>query len=140
MRRYGTGWGSWGIVDKLKQNERLVILHRSVPGHHQYELDSSPMAQRQPLPVSCMRSAEDETAPGWWFYHFEPVWGPFIQSLSRQKYVTLPEFERAASQVPGLTPIEKIIAISAFRQQQEQGVAPSRTTSAFRSERRLSAV
>ena len=68
------------------------------------------------------------------------MWGPFIHGFRCQKNVTLPEFERAASQVPGLTPIEKIIAISAFRQQQEQGVAPSRTTSAFRSERRLSAV
>jgi hypothetical protein len=78
--------------------------------------------------------------PGWWFHHFEPVWGPFIQWHCRQKKVTLLEFERAASQVPGLTHIEKTIAISAFRQQQEDGLLPSHNTTAFRSERSLSAV
>jgi hypothetical protein len=50
------------------------------------------------------------------------------------------EFERVASQVPGLTHIEKTIAISAFRQQQEDGLLPSHNTTAFRSERSLSAV
>lgn len=90
--------------------------------------------------VSSMGCSGGSVAPDWWFHHFEPMWGPFIQSLSRQKNVTLPEFERAASQVPGLTPIEKIIAISAFRQQQEQGLLPSHHTTAFRSERSLSAV
>lgn len=56
--------------------------------------------------------------PSWWFRDFESVWRPLIQRLCRQKKVTLFEFERAASQVPALTPIEKTIAISAFRQQQ----------------------
>jgi hypothetical protein len=78
--------------------------------------------------------------PGWWFHHFEPVWGPFIQWHCRQKKMTLLEFERAASQVPGLTHIEKTIAISAFRQQQEDGLLPSHNTTAFRSERSLSSV
>ena len=78
--------------------------------------------------------------PGWWFHHFEPVWGPFIQRLCLQKKVTLLEFERAASQIPGLTHIEKTIAIAAFRQQQEDGSLPSHNTTAFRSERSLSAV
>jgi hypothetical protein len=58
-------------------------------------------------------------APSWWFHRFEPVWGPFIQRLSRQKNTTLREFERAASQVPGLTGIEQTIALSAFRHHQE---------------------
>jgi len=75
--------------------------------------------------------------PGWWFHHFEPVWKPFIHRLCRQKNVTLLEFERAASQAPGLTHIEKIIAISAFRQQQKQRLESSPNTSTFR---RLSAV
>jgi hypothetical protein len=83
---------------------------------------------------------EEDTSPGWWFHHFEPVWRPFIQRLRSQKNVTLLEFERAASQVPGITHIEKTIAISAFRQQQEQGLVPSRNTTAFRREHSLSAV
>ena len=69
--------------------------------------------------------------PGWWFHHFEPVWGPFIQWHCRQKKMTLLEFERVASQVPGLTHIEKTIAISAFRQQQEDGLLPSTTPPRF---------
>lgn len=79
-------------------------------------------------------------SPGWWFHHFEPVWKPFIQWLRSQKNVSLLEFERAASQVPGLTHIEKTIAISAFRQQQEQELAPSRDTTSLRGEHSLSAV
>jgi hypothetical protein len=58
-------------------------------------------------------------APRWWFHHFEPVWGPFIQQLSCQKKMTLSEFEQAASQVHGLTRIEQTIVLSAFRHQQE---------------------
>ncbi|HWV44602.1 MAG TPA: hypothetical protein VN039_01015, partial [Nitrospira sp.] len=70
-----------------------------------------------------------------------PVWKSFIQSLGRQKNVTMREFEQAASQVLGLTHIEKTIAISAFRQQQEQRSAPpSHGPTAFRSERHLSVV
>jgi hypothetical protein len=99
-----------------------------------------PMTQPQALPVSSMRYAERKMAPDWWFYRFEPVWRPFIQRLCRQKSMTLLEFERAASQVPGLTHIEKTIALSAFRQQQEQGLVPLRDTTAFRSEHNLSAV
>jgi hypothetical protein len=53
--------------------------------------------------------------------------------------VTLPEFERAASQIPGLTHIEKTIAVSAFRNQQD-GLVSSHTTTAFRSEHSLSVV
>ena len=86
-----------------------------------------------------MRYAERKM-PDWWFYRFEPLWRPFIQRLCRQKNITLLEFERAASQVPGLTHIEKTIALSAFRQQQEQGLVPLRGTTAFRSEHNLSAV
>jgi hypothetical protein len=87
-----------------------------------------------------MRNSEGETAPDWWFHDFEPVWKSFIQSLGRQKNVTMREFEQAASQVLGLTHIEKTIAISAFRQQQEQRPAPSHSPTAFRSERHLSVV
>ena len=88
-----------------------------------------------------MRNSEGETAPDWWFHDFEPVWKSFIQSLGRQKNVTMREFEQAASQVLGLTHIEKTIAISAFRQQQEQRSAPpSHGPTAFRSERHLSVV
>ncbi len=81
-----------------------------------------------------------DVAPGWWFHNFEPVWGPFIQRLCDQKKVTLLEFERAASLVPGLTHIEKTIAICAFRQQQKDRFVPSHHTTAFRSEHSLSVV
>ncbi len=100
----------------------------------------SPTTQLRSLPMPCVRISEGETAPGWWFQSFEPVWRPFIHRLCRQKHMTLFEFERAASQIPGLTHIEKAIAMSAFRQQQNQGLVLSRDTTAFRSEPRLSAV
>lgn len=100
----------------------------------------SPTTKFRSLAMSRMRISEGETAPGWWFYSFEPVWRPFIHRLCRQRHVTLFEFERAASQVPGLTHIEKAIAISVFRQQQDQGLVRSHDTAAFRSEPRLSAV
>lgn len=89
--------------------------------------------------MSSLEYPRGEDAPGWWFNYFEPVWGPFIQWLCCQKHVTLAEFERAASQVPGLTHLEKTIAISAFRQQQEQIPTPSHTTT-FRDTHSLSAV
>ncbi len=128
-----------GGVNNLKRKEQILILHRPTSAHHQYKLGCTPMTQRQALPVSSMRYPEGERAPDWWFHDFEPVWRSFIQSLGRQKNVTMLEFEQAASQVPGLTHIEKTIAISAFRQQQEQRLAPSHAT-AFRSERHLSVV
>jgi hypothetical protein len=58
-------------------------------------------------------------APGWWFNSFEPLWGPFIQRLSGQNKVSVTEFERAASQVRGLTRMEKAIMLSVFHHQQE---------------------
>ena len=96
----------------------------------------------QTLQGSSERNSEEETtqALGWWFHDFEPVWRPFIQRLCRQKKVTVFEFERAAAQVPGLTDIEKTIAISAFRQQQERGSLPSRNTAAFPRQHSLSTV
>jgi hypothetical protein len=87
-----------------------------------------------------MEHFEDCTMPSWWYHHFEPVWTPLIQRLCRQRKVTALEFERAAAQIPGLTPIEKLIAISAFRQQQGQGVVPSHTIAALGREPRLFAV
>ncbi|UVT20676.1 MAG: hypothetical protein H8K03_01780 [Nitrospira sp.] len=66
------------------------------------------------------------TPPGWWFDYFEPLWGPFVQRLYRHKNVSVSEFEWAASKVPGLTGIEKTIAVSAFRHQREHAVTPSR--------------
>lgn len=98
------------------------------------------MIQLQALPVSSNRWTEEEKVPGWWFHRFEPVWGPLIHRLCCQRRVTLFEFERAVSQVPGLTPIEKTIAVSAFRQQQAQRLASSHNISAVRSERSLSSV
>jgi hypothetical protein len=89
-----------------------------------------------------MPSREDvveNISPDWWFHHFEPVWKPFLQWLRSQKNVTLLEFERAASQVPGLTYIEKTIAISAF-QQQEQGAVPCHNAPTLRPDHSLSAV
>jgi len=124
------------IVDNLKQKERMNLysLHQPTePAFRQDGMDCSPSPQHQVFPVSSiMRHHEGEEAPGWWFYHFEPVWRPFIQRLCRQKKITWLEFERAASQVPGLTHIEKTIAISAFHQQQEQGSVPLHNTTAFR--------
>jgi len=126
------------IVDNLNRNGRVFILHQSsMPVYH--KVDRSPGA-RLPSSVSSMRYAKGETAPGWWFHGFEPVWKPFIQRLCRQKKVTLFEFEQAASQVPGLTHIEKTIAISAFRQQQEDELPSSHNTTPFPRERNLSAV
>jgi len=90
--------------------------------------------------VSPRENREEDTSTAWWFRHFEPVWRPFIQRLCAQKKVTLFEFERAVSQVPGLTPIEKTIAVSAFRRQQEQELVPARNTTAFLGEHSLSAV
>lgn len=129
------------IVDNLMRKDRIFILHQPTRHeHHQHEMDCNLMTQLEALPVSPMRYAEEETTPGWWFHRFDPIWTPFIQRLCRQRNVTLFEIERAASQVPGLTPIEKTIAMSAFRLQQEQGLLPSHRTTAFRSERSLSAV
>jgi hypothetical protein len=132
------------IVDNAKQKERvhLYSLHQPTTSvFRQDGIDCSPTTQLQAFPVSSIvRHQEgDEEAPSWWFYHFEPVWKPFLQGLCCQKNITLREFERAASQVPGLTHIEKTIAISAFHQQQE-GLAPLHNTTAFRSEHNLSAV
>lgn len=79
-------------------------------------------------------------SPGWWFHHFEPVWKPFMQWLRSQKNVSLPEFERAASQIHGLTHIEKAIALSAFIQHQEQRSAHSCDSTSFRDGHRLSVV
>lgn len=128
-------------VDNLKLNERVFLLYQlraSVP--HQYEAAHSPVPQLQALRASSGEDLEDDTLPGWWFHYFEPIWKPFIQRLRNQKNVTLFEFEQAASQIPGLTHIEKTIAISVFRQQQEQGLVPSLNATAFRSEHSLSAV
>lgn len=126
-------------MDKLKQKKQIFIFHQpTTPGDYQF--DCSPVKQIQSLPVLSMRDSEGQTAPGWWFHGFEPVWRPFIQWLCRHRKVTVLEFERAASQIPGLTDIEKTIAISAFRQQQEEGLATSRNTTALRSEHSLSAI
>ena len=136
-----------GIVDNVKQKKRMnrYSLHQpTTPGFRQDGqdgIDCRPTPQIQAFPASSiMRHQEgEEEAPSWWFDHFDPVWKPFIQRLCRQKKITLREFERAASQVPGLTHIEKTIAISAFHQQQE-GLVPLHNTTAFRSEHNLSAV
>lgn len=123
------------IVDISKRKERVFILRQPTkPGYHQYGVGF------KTLPATSTGRLAGETMPDWWFHHFEPVWRPYIKWLCRQRKVTLLEFEQAASQVPGLTHIEKTIAIAAFRQQQEQGLVPSHTTTAFRSERGLSAV
>ena len=128
-------------MDNVKPNEQIVLLHQlTATKPHQNEVAPSPTPQLQALRASSREDLEEATSPGWWFHHFEPVWKPFIQWLRSQKHVTLLEFERAASQVPGLTPIEKTIAISAFRQQQEQGSVPSQNAPAFRREHSLSAV
>ncbi len=134
-------WNQDGeIVDISKRKEQIFTLCRPVtPGYH-HKMNYSPVTQSPSLPVTSVRYAEEETVPGWWFHDFEPVWKPFIQRLCRQKGVTLLEFEQAASQIPGLTHIEKTIAISAFRQQQEDGLPPSRSTTPLHSERNLFAV
>jgi hypothetical protein len=135
IERYGE------IVDNVKPNERVVLLHQlTATKPHQNEMARSPMPQREALRASSREDLEEGTSPGWWFHHFEPVWKPFLQWLHSQKDVTLLEFERAASQIPGLTPIEKTIAISAFLQQQEQESVPSHNAVAFRPEHGLSAV
>jgi hypothetical protein len=124
------------IVDSLKQKESMNLYSLYQPttqGVRRDGTDCIPTTQLQAFPVSSiMRHPEGGEAPGWWFYHFEPVWRPFIQRLCRQKSITLLEFERAASQIPGLTHIEKTIAISAFHQQQEQRSVPLHNTTAFR--------
>jgi hypothetical protein len=107
---------------------------------HQNEMANSLMPQLDAVRTSSREDVVENTSPDWWFHHFDPVWKPFLQWLRSQKNVTLIEFERAASQVPGLTHIEKTIAISAFRQQQEQGSVPSHTAPAFRRDHSLSAV
>lgn len=127
-------------MDNLKRKERIFLLHQPTPLADQHEMDCNPMTQLQGSPMSSMRYGEGETAPGWWFRRFEPVWRPFIQRLCRQKKMTLLEFERTASQVPGLTHVEKTIAISAFRQQQEQGLVLLHNTTALHREHNLSAV
>jgi len=129
------------IVDNLKPNERIVLLHQlTATKRHQNEMTRSPMPQLQALRASSREDVEEDISPDWWFHHFEPVWKPFLQWLRSQKNVTLLEFERAASQVSGLTHIEKTIAISAFRQQQEQGSVPFHNAPAFRRDHSLSAV
>lgn len=129
------------IVDNLKPNERMFLLHQLPTSEpHQYEVAHDPLPQLQTFVASSRKGLEENTSPTWWFHHFEPVWKPFIYWLRSQRTVSLLEFEQAASQVPGLTPIEKTIAISVFRQQQERGVAPSCNTTAVRRDRSLSSV
>lgn len=120
-------------MDNVQRNDFIFIPHpRKTPECHR---DCGSMIHHHALPVS---SIEGETAPGWWFHRYEPVWRPFIERVCRDKKVTLLEFERAACQVPGLTHIEKAIAISAFRQQQEQTLKRSHDTAAFLGKPRLS--
>ncbi len=107
---------------------------------HQSEMASGPMPQLDAVRTSSREDVVENTSPDWWFHHFDPVWKPFLQWLRSQKNVTLIEFERAASQVPGLTQIEKTIAISAFRQQQEQGSVSSHNAPTFRRDHSLSSV
>ena len=128
------------IVDNLNQTEQILFLHQLQTSRLYQEVEQSSMRQRQTLGSSSRKDLEEEILPSWWFQHFEPVWKPFIQRLRSQKNVSLFEFEQATSHVPGLTHIEKTIAISAFRQQHERGLVPSRNTTAFRGEHRLSAV
>lgn len=126
-------------MDALTRKARICILHQpTMPSRHQ--MDCGPTIEIQALPESSRRCEDGGKAPGWWFDRFEPVWGPFIHLLCRQRTVTLLEFERAAAQVLGLTPIEKAIAVSAFRQQQAQRLASSNNTAAYRSERSPSTV
>jgi hypothetical protein len=87
--------------------------------HQHYGPDHGATEEANLLLASSVRCSGEETILRWWYHHFELVWKPFIQRLSRQKKVTLREFERAASQVTGLTPIEKAIAVLAFREQHE---------------------
>lgn len=53
-------------------------------------------------------------APGWWFQNFNPIWGPLMQWLHRQRHMTLSEFRLITSHVSGLTAVEKTIVLSAF--------------------------
>ena len=116
----------------------MVLIKRSATREcHQCDHDCG--TKTVPSTLSSGACLEDDVAPGWWFHNFEPVWGPFIQWFCGKKNLTLPEFEQAASQVPGLTPIEKTIAISAFRQQQKQGLTPFHSAT-FRSAHSLSVV
>lgn len=128
-----------GTVDNSRLKERVVLSKQEpIVEHLGFESHCGPKVKTSAA-ASSVRCADGDVAPGWWFHYFEPVWGPFIRQFRSQKTVTLPEFERAASQIPGLTHIEKTIAVSAFRNQQD-GLAPSHTTTAFCSEHRLSVV
>jgi hypothetical protein len=127
-------------VDNSGLNKRVVLLKQEpTVEHRRFESHCGPKVKTSAA-ASSVRCAEGDVAPGWWFHYFEPVWGPFIRQFRCQKTVTLPEFERAASQIPGLTHIEKTIAVSAFHQQQRDGLVSSHTTTAFRSEHSLSVV
>ncbi|MGQ0555792.1 MAG: hypothetical protein ACT4PN_07620 [Nitrospiraceae bacterium] len=128
-------------MDTIKPNEQIVLLPQPIATKpHQNEMASNPMPQLQALRMPAREDVVENTSPDWWFHHFDPVWKPFLQWLRSQKNVTLLEFERAASQVPGLTYVEKTIAISAFRQQQEQGAVPSHNAPTLRRDHSLSAV
>lgn len=105
------------LVDNFRQKEQMFMLRQPRPRHHQHDGDDDFHTKSRALPEPSIECLGGEV-PSWWFRDFESVWRPLIQRLCRQKKVTLFEFERAASQVPALTPIEKTIAISAFRQQQ----------------------
>lgn len=128
-------------MDNLKPNERTFLLHQlPTSGPHQYEVAYGPMPQLQTFVASSRKGLEEITSPSWWFHHFEPVWKPFIHWLRSQRNVSLLEFEQAASQVPGLTHIEKTIVISAFRQQQERGLVSFCNATAVRREHSLPSV
>ena len=117
------------MVDNSERKKRIALLNEMTTGErHQCEIGNT----------SSMGYPGADVAPGWWFHDFEPVWGPFIQLFRCQRHVTMTEFERAASQV-GLTQVEKTIAISAFRHQQDGAISP-RATTALRREHILSAV
>lgn len=117
------------MVDNSEQKKPIALLNEMTTlERHRCEIENTSS-------MGCLRA---DDAPGWWFQYFEPVWGPFMELFRCHRHVTMTEFERAASQV-GLTQVEKTIAISAFRQQQDGAISP-RATTAFRREHILSAV
>jgi hypothetical protein len=107
-------------VDNVKQDERLLFINnpRSLSLMQEGQgLSGHLIKMLQPKTYDMRRGADCTMgcpAPGWWFENFDPIWGPFVQRLRRKKPITLPEFRLMTSHVPGLTAVEKTIAVSAF--------------------------
>jgi hypothetical protein len=102
-------------VDNLQLHEQLFLVGgRTMLQKEKKSLVEPAKIIQSKTATGSVEYLPDSVAPAWWFQNFNPIWGPLVQWLRRQKHMTLAEFQFNASHVPGLTAIEKTIVVSAF--------------------------